>query len=53
VRNVDPPDIESLAAASAEILRDQPRFAKAARIHAESALGLDKMVDEYLRVLLV
>lgn len=53
VWNVDPPDIESLAAASAEILRDQPRFAKAARIHAESALGLDKMVDEYLRVLLV
>ena len=52
VWNIDPPDLESLAAASAEILRDQPRFAKAARAHAESALGLDKMVDGYLRVLL-
>ena len=52
VWNIDPPDIEALAAASAEILRDQPRFAKAARAHAESALGLDKMVDGYLRVLL-
>jgi glycosyltransferase involved in cell wall biosynthesis len=50
--NVDPPDIPSLAAASAEILRDLPRFRQAARAHAESALGLDKMVDGYLKVLL-
>ena len=52
VWNIDPPDIESLASASAEILRDQTRFAKTARAHAESALGLDKMVDRYLKVLL-
>jgi len=50
--NVEPPDIPALAAASAEILRDLPRFKSAARAHAESALGLDKMVDGYLRVLL-
>ncbi|MBV6396959.1 MAG: hypothetical protein HFACDABA_02563 [Anaerolineales bacterium] len=52
VWNLDPPEVESLAVASAEILRDPPRFANAARVHAESALGLDKMVDGYLRVLL-
>ena len=52
VWNIDPPNIEALAEASAEILRDQTRFAKAARAHAESALGLEKMVDGYLKVLL-
>ena len=52
VWRIDPPDIESLASASAEVLRDQARFAKAARAHAESALGLEKMVDGYLKVLL-
>ena len=52
VWKIDPPDIDTLAVASAEVLGDQPRFAKAARIHAESALGLDTMVDGYLKVLL-
>jgi glycosyltransferase involved in cell wall biosynthesis len=46
------PDIPALAEASAEILRDQDRFRKAARVQAEKALGLDKMVDEYLKFLL-
>jgi len=46
------PDIPALAEAAAEILENQARFRKAARSHAESALGLDKMVDEYLKVLL-
>lgn len=50
--NIDPPDVESLADAAAEILHDQPRFRKSAREQAEKNLGLHKMVDEYLNVLL-
>ena len=50
--NIDPPDIETLADAAVEILNDQPRFRKSARIQAEANLGLDKMTDEYLKVLL-
>jgi glycosyltransferase involved in cell wall biosynthesis len=49
---IEPPDMESLADASMELLQDQERFRKAARAHAEKALGLDTMVDEYLKVLL-
>jgi glycosyltransferase involved in cell wall biosynthesis len=52
VWKIEPPDIPSLAVASAEILRDLPRFRQSARAHAESALGLDRMVDGYLKVLL-
>jgi glycosyltransferase involved in cell wall biosynthesis len=49
---LDPPDIPSLADAATEVLEDQPRFRKLAREQAESKLGLDKMVDEYLKILL-
>jgi len=45
------PDIPALAESVAEILRDQPRFRKAARARAESALGVDRMVEDYLKVL--
>jgi len=50
--NIDPPDIESLADAATEILRDQPKFRKSAREQAEKNLGLDQMVDKYLEALL-
>jgi glycosyltransferase involved in cell wall biosynthesis len=50
--NIDPPDVDSLADASVEILRDQPRFRKSAREQAEKNLGLDQMVDAYLKALL-
>jgi len=50
--NIDPPDVESLADAGAEILQNQPRFRKAAREQAEKNLGLDQMVEKYLEVLL-
>ena len=50
--NIDPPDVESLADAAVEILNDQPRFRTSAREQAEKNQGLDKMVDEYLKVLL-
>jgi glycosyltransferase involved in cell wall biosynthesis len=50
--NIDPPDVESLADASVEVLQNQPRFRKSAREQAEKNLGLDQMVDKYLKVLL-
>jgi glycosyltransferase involved in cell wall biosynthesis len=50
--NLDQPDIPALAEAAAEILRDRQRFSAAARARAEAALGLDKMVDGYLKALL-
>lgn len=46
------PDIASLARVTEEVLSDNNRFRKSARERAESALGLDTMVDEYLKVLL-
>jgi glycosyltransferase involved in cell wall biosynthesis len=49
---IEPPDVPTLASASAEILRDPLRFRRAARAQAESALGLDAMVDRYLKALL-
>ncbi|MFT3890073.1 MAG: glycosyltransferase family 4 protein [Anaerolineales bacterium] len=49
---IEPPDVPALADASVELLQNQERFRKAAREHAEKALGLDKMVEEYLKVLL-
>jgi glycosyltransferase involved in cell wall biosynthesis len=49
---LEAPDIPALALASAEVLKDQPRFRRAARARAESALGLDTMVEAYLQVLL-
>jgi len=46
------PDVPTLATAAMEVLEDQPRFRKSAREQAEVKLGLDQMVDEYLKVLL-
>jgi glycosyltransferase involved in cell wall biosynthesis len=47
-----PPDIPSLANAAEEVLEEQPRFRTAARDRAEAAFDVEKMVDEYLKVLL-
>ena len=52
VWKLDHPDINALAKAAAEILSDQPRFRRAARAQAESALGLDQMTNSYLKILL-
>jgi len=49
---LEKPDISGLVHAAEEVLDDQPRFRKSAREQAENMLGLDKMVDEYLKVLL-
>ena len=49
---LEQPDIPALADAAVQILRNHPRFRNGARAQAEKALGLDKMIDGYLRVLL-
>jgi len=49
---LDKPDISGLAEAAAEILRNRPRFQTGARAQAEKSLGLDLMVDRYLKFLL-
>lgn len=50
--NLESPDVPALAAACAPLLRDQPRYRAGARTHAESAFGLDAMVEKYLKELL-
>lgn len=49
---LEQPDIQVLAGAAGEILQEQARFRKAARARAEELFNLNKMVDEYLKVLL-
>ena len=49
---LEPPDVPTLAKAAAEILVGQSQFRSAARARAEEILNVDKMVDEYLKVLL-
>jgi glycosyltransferase involved in cell wall biosynthesis len=46
------PDIPALADAAEDVLKNQEHFRRCARERAESAFGLDKMVDAYLKVLL-
>jgi len=48
---LEKPDVAGLAKGAAKILSDLPHYRLGARAHAEFALGLDKMVDGYLRVL--
>ncbi|HTX90437.1 MAG TPA: glycosyltransferase family 4 protein [Anaerolineales bacterium] len=49
---LEAPDLPALVAAAARIVRDQPRFRHAARARAEEAFGLDRMVENYLEILL-
>jgi glycosyltransferase involved in cell wall biosynthesis len=49
---LEPPDIPALANAAAEVLDDQQRFRTSARARAEALFDVEKMVDEYLKVLL-
>jgi len=49
---LEKPDIPALADAAVEVLEDQSRFRNFARAQAELKLGLDRMVDEYLKILL-
>lgn len=49
---LEPPDIPALAEAAVDVLDDQQRFRTSAREWAETVLDVEKMVDEYLKVLL-
>ena len=49
---LEKPDIPALANAAEEVLQNNEQFRASARKQAETMLGLDKMVDEYLKVLL-
>jgi glycosyltransferase involved in cell wall biosynthesis len=49
---LEKPDISTLANATVDVLEDQARFRNSARKRAESVFSLDKMLDEYLKVLL-
>ena len=46
------PDISALAVSAETVLTKQDQFRAAARMRAESAFGLDQMVESYLKVLL-
>jgi len=48
---LDRPDVGALARAALEILDDPAPFRRAARARAESVLGVDNMIDEYVRTL--
>lgn len=48
---VEPPDLEGMARAAAAVLEAGDRYRIGARRRAESAFGLDRMIDEYLGVL--
>ena len=45
---VEPPDIPALAEAAVQVLADLPNYRKEARVRAEAAFGLERMVDGYL-----
>jgi len=49
---LEKPNIPALANLAEEVLQNNEHFRPSARKQAETALGLDKMVDEYLKVLL-
>jgi len=49
---LEPPDVVALAKAAGEVMEEQERFRIAARERAEEFLSVDKMVDDYLKVLL-
>ena len=49
---LESPDIAALAAAASEILSRLPRFRQGARKRAEARFDLEKMVEDYLQILL-
>ncbi len=49
---VEPPDLLGLAEGAAEILRHEAQYRAGARAEAEGHLGLDAMMDGYLKALL-
>ncbi len=52
VWKLEPPQVGALVGPAAALLANLPRFQQGARQRAESAFGLDAMVEKYLQVLL-
>jgi glycosyltransferase involved in cell wall biosynthesis len=48
---LEPPDLEGLAGAAAEVVTDNERFRRGARARAEAGLNVETMIDGYLRAL--
>jgi glycosyltransferase involved in cell wall biosynthesis len=48
---LDAPDVPALAAAAAELLSELGEAGRAARRHAETHMGLERMVDAYIEAL--
>jgi glycosyltransferase involved in cell wall biosynthesis len=48
---LEPPDVEALAAAAAEVVDGNDRFRRGARARAEAGLSVEMMIDGYLGVL--
>jgi glycosyltransferase involved in cell wall biosynthesis len=48
---LEPPDLEALAAAAAEVIKDNERFRRGARARAEAGLDVETMVNGYLSAL--
>ena len=46
--HLETPDLQALARATVEVVRDQPKYRAGARARAEAGLGLDPMVDGYM-----
>ncbi len=49
---LEKPDVQALADVAEEVIQDNESFRASARRQAETVLGLDKIMDEYLKVLL-
>ncbi|MDP2990317.1 MAG: glycosyltransferase family 4 protein [Kiritimatiellota bacterium] len=49
---LEPPDIRGLAGAFSQVLAGGEKYRQGARARAEAAFGLDRMVEQYLSVLL-
>ena len=49
---LEKPNVQALADVAEDVLQNNEHYRKAAREQAENVFGLDKMVDEYLKVLL-
>lgn len=49
---LETPNIDALASSAGDVIEKQSQFRAAARRRAESAFGLDHMVESYLKVLL-
>ena len=48
---LEPPDVDALAEAGAEVVANNARFRRGARARAEAGLGIETMIDGYLNAL--